>query len=198
MNKKLDRLLKPGMGVYFFVMAAFCVAALAEGYYWLAAAETSVTLVVFMLYIMNRNRRSRQLQRYIQSMSNTLEATAQGESPLPAVLIRLGDGVIIWANHRFSEMTGYADTMMEQQLEEVLPDFSLDWLEFGKTESPQDATLGSRRYRVYGTTVRAEDSRGTMLGALYFIDLTELSRFGTSISVPARWSPSSSLTIMRS
>ena len=174
MNKKLDRLLKPGMGVYFFVMAAFCVAALAEGYYWLAAAETSVTLVVFMLYIMNRNRRSRQLQRYIQSMSNTLEATAQGESPLPAVLIRLGDGVIIWANHRFSEMTGYADTMMEQQLEEVLPDFSLDWLEFGKTESPQDATLGSRRYRVYGTTVRAEDSRGTMLGALYFSDLTEL------------------------
>ena len=174
MNKKLDKLLKPGMGVYFFVMAAFCVAALVEGYYWLAAAETSVTLVVFMLYVMNRNRRGRQLQRYIQSMSNTLEATAQGESPLPAVLIRLGDGVIIWANHRFSEMTGYADTMMEQQLGEVLPDFSLDWLEFGKTESPQDATLGSRRYRVYGTTVRAEDSRGTMLGALYFSDLTEL------------------------
>ena len=49
MNKKLDRLLKPGMGVYFFVMAAFCVAALAKGYYWLAVAETSVTLVVFML-----------------------------------------------------------------------------------------------------------------------------------------------------
>src|SRR5574344_2074709 len=176
MNRKLDRLLKPGMGVYFFVMAAFCAAALAQGYYWLAAVETSVALVVFMLYVMNRNRRGRQLQRYIQSMSNTLEATAQGESPLPAVLVRLGDGVIIWANHRFSEMTGYADTMMEQQLEEVLPDFSLDWLESGKTESPLDAALGSRRYRGYGTTVRAEDSRGTMLGALYFSDLTELYR----------------------
>ena len=174
MNRKLDRLLKPGMGVYFFVMAAFCAAALVKGYYWLAAVETSVTLVVFMLYVMNRNRRGRQLQRYIQSMSNTLEATSQGESPLPAVLIRLGDGVIIWANHRFSELTGYADTMMEQQLEEVLPDFPLDWLESGKTESPQDASLGARRYRVYGTTVRAEDSRGTMLGVLYFSDLTEL------------------------
>ena len=174
MNRKLDRLLKPGMGVYFFVMAAFCAAALLQGYYWLAAVETSVTLVVFMLYVMNRNRRGRQLQRYIQAMSNTLEATSQGDSPLPAVLIRLGDDVIIWANHRFSELTGYADTMMEQQLEEVLPDFSLDWLEAGKTESPQDATLGPRRYRVYGTTVRAEDSRGTMLGVLYFSDLTEL------------------------
>ncbi len=174
MNRKLDRLLKPGMGVYFFVMAAFCAAALLEGHYWMAAVETTVTLVVFMLYVMNRNRRGRQLQRYIQSMSNTLEATSQGESPLPAVLIRLGDGVIIWANHRFSELTGYADTMMEQQLEEVLPDFPLDWLESGKTESPQDASLGARRYRVYGTTVRAEDSRGTMLGVLYFSDLTEL------------------------
>ena len=174
MNRKLDRLLKPGMGVYFFVMAAFCAAALLEGHYWMAAVETTVTLVVFMLYVMNRNRRGRQLQRYIQSMSNTLEATSQGESPLPAVLIRLGDGVIIWANHRFSELTGYADTMMEQQLEEVLPNFPLDWLESGKTESPQDASLGTRRYRVYGTTVRAEDSRGTMLGVLYFSDLTEL------------------------
>ena len=174
MNRKLDRLLKPGMGVYFFVMAAFCAAALLEGHYWMAAVETTVTLVVFMLYVMNRNRRGRQLQRYIQSVSNTLEATSQGESPLPAVLIRLGDGVIIWANHRFSELTGYADTMMEQQLEEVLPDFPLDWLESGKTESPQDASLGARRYRVYGTTVRAEDSRGTMLGVLYFSDLTEL------------------------
>ena len=174
MNRKMDRLLKPGMGVYFFVMAAFCAAALLEGHYWMAAVETTVTLVVFMLYVMNRNRRGRQLQRYIQSMSNTLEATSQGESPLPAVLIRLGDGVIIWANHRFSELTGYADTMMEQQLEEVLPNFPLDWLESGKTESPQDASLGTRRYRVYGTTVRAEDSRGTMLGVLYFSDLTEL------------------------
>ena len=174
MNRKMDRLLKPGMGVYFFVMAAFCAAALLEGHYWMAAVETTVTLVVFMLYVMNRNRRGRQLQRYIQSMSNTLEATSQGESPLPAVLIRLGDGVIIWANHRFSELTGYADTMMEQQLEEVLPSFPLDWLESGKTESPQDASLGARRYRVYGTTVRAEDSRGTMLGVLYFSDLTEL------------------------
>ena len=174
MNRKLGRLLRPGMGMYFFVMAAFCVAALLEEQYWLAAAETSVTLLVFMLYIMSRNRRDRQIQQYIQTASNTLEATSQGESPLPAVLIRLGDGGIIWANHRFSELTGYADTMMEQQLDEVLPNFSTEWLASGKTECPTDVTLERRRYRVYGTTIRAEDSRGTMLGVLYFSDLTEL------------------------
>jgi len=174
MKRKLGRLLRPGMGVYFMVMAVFCAAALLAEEYWLAAAETSVTLMVFMLYVMSRNRRNRQIQQYIQTASNTLEATSQGESPLPAVLVRLGDGGIIWANHRFSELTGYADTMMEQQLDEVLPDFATDWLTAGKTECPKDVTLGNRRYRVYGTTVRAEDNRGTLLGVLYFSDLTEL------------------------
>ena len=65
MNRKLGRLLRPGMGMYFFVMAAFCAAALLEEQYWLAAAETSVTLLVFMLYIMSRNRRDKQIQQYI-------------------------------------------------------------------------------------------------------------------------------------
>ena len=101
MNRKLGRLLRPGMGIYFFVMAAFCVAALLEGQYWLAAAETSVTLLVFMLYIMNRNRRDRQIQQYIQTAANTMEANSQGESPLPAVLVRLGDGGIVWTNSKF-------------------------------------------------------------------------------------------------
>ncbi len=174
MRRKLGRLLRPGMGLYFLVMAAFCAAALLTGQYWLAAGETGVTLLVFMAYIMNRSRRNRQIQKYIQDASNTMEATSQGESPLPAVLARLGDGGIIWANHRFSQLTGYADTMMEQDLDEILPGFSTDWLASGKTECPQDVTLGSRRYRVYGTTIRAEDSKGTMLGVLYFSDLTEL------------------------
>ncbi len=174
MNRKLGRLLRPGMGMYFLVMAAFCAAALFARHYWLAAAETSVTLLVFMLYVMSRSRRDREIQKLLEEYTNTLESTSQGESPLPAVLVRLGDGGIIWANHRFSELTGYADTMMEQHLEEVLPDFSIDWLSTGKTESPRDVTLGSNRYRVYGTTRRAEDSKGTMLGVLYFSDLTEL------------------------
>ena len=174
MNRKLGRLLRPGMGAYFFVMAAFCAATLLEGSYMLAAAEASVTLLVFALYIANRNYRDRQIQLFIQEAANTLEATSQGESPLPAVLTRLGDGGIIWANHRFSELTGYADTMMEQQLEEVLPDFSTEWLASGKTECPHDVMLNGRRYRVYGSTIRAEDHYGTMLGVLYFVDLTEL------------------------
>ena len=174
MNNKLGRLLRPGMGVYFMVMASFCAATLLAGNYWLAAAQSVVTLMVFTGYMLSRKYRDKKLLKYIQSASNTLESMGKGDCPFPAVLVRLGDGGIVWANHKFSELTGVADTMIEPQLEEVMPGFHTDWLASGKTESPHDVTIGRRRYRVYGTTVRAEDHRGTMLGILYFSDLTEL------------------------
>ena len=174
MNKRLGKLIRPGMGVYFVVMSLFCAAALLTGQYWLAAFESIVTLVVFTGYTVSRNHRDRQLKKYIQSSSNTLESMGKGESPFPAALVRLGDGGIIWTNRRFSELTGIADTMIEPHLEEILPGFSTDWLTAGKTEAGRDVTLGGRRYRVYGTAIRAEDSQGTMLGVLYFSDLTEL------------------------
>ena len=174
MHKNVGKLLRPGMGMYFSVMAGFCAAALATGQYWLCAGEAAVTLLVFAAYMISRNRRDRKILRYIRSASNALEALGKGESPFPAVLVRLGDGGIVWTNSRFSELTGVADTMMEHSLEEVLPGFSTEWLTSGKTECPQDVTMNDRRYRIYGTTIRAEDALGTMLGVLYFSDLTEL------------------------
>ena len=174
MDHRLGKLLHPGVGHYFVIMACFCTASLALGQYWLAAVETAVTLIAFLVYIMNRRRRDRKIQRYIRSNSNTLESLGKGNSPFPAVLVRLADGGIVWTNSSFSELTGIADTMMEHELEEVLPGFSTDWLASGKTESPHDVTLNGRRYRVYGTTIRAEDSRSTILGVMYLSDLTEL------------------------
>lgn len=174
MKRRLGRLFRPSMGLYFLVMASFCAVTLLEEHYWLAAAETGVTLLVFMGYMLDRVHRDRQLQKYLQKNSTTLESTSGGDAPLPAVMVRLGDGGIIWANRRFAELTGYADTMKEETLEELLPDFTTDWLLTGKNECPRDVSLGGRRYRVYGTSIRAEDSKGTLLGVLYLSDLTEL------------------------
>lgn len=174
MNRKLDKLLRPGMGMYFVVMGAFCALALARGYFLLAAVESVATLLVVMVHLASRRRRDRKLQQYVESMTNTMEFSAQGESPLPTVVIRLGDGEIVWANRHFSDFTGYADSMLEQSLSEFFPNFDTGWLTSGKNESPKDAGFDGRRYRVYGTVIRAEDSIGTLLGVLYFSDLTEL------------------------
>lgn len=174
MNKKLGRLLRPSRSIYFVLLAVFCAASMVAKQYWLAALETAVTLIAFALFVANKKRRDQQLRQYVQSSPNTLEALGHGRSPLPAALVRLADGAIVWSNHRFSDITGIGESMMEQNLEDVLPDFSTDWLAERKTECPADVTLDGRRYRVYGTTIRAEDPMGTMLGVLYFADLTEL------------------------
>ena len=174
MGKRLGRLLRPGMGMYFLVMGAFCAAALVLGQYWLAAGESVVTLVVFLLYSLGRRSRDRKLRSFLQENSNTLEAMGGGVSPFPAFLVRLGDGGIIWTNHRFAELTGIAESMTEFTLGDLLPGFGVDWLAAGKHEAPGDVTLDGRRYRVYGTTIRAEDNRNTLLGMMYLSDLTEL------------------------
>ena len=173
-NKRLKRLLWPGLWVFFFFMAAFSVAAALTRNYVLAGAEAAVTILVIVYYILCRNRRRKEIQNFVKTAFNGYEATAGADTPFPMVLIRLGDGCIIWANDRFSAITGYQDKYLEQSLDSVLPDCPTDWLASGKSEAPYDVTIDRRRYRIHGTTVRADDPDGTVLGMLYFSDLTEL------------------------
>ena len=174
MKRRLNRLLRPSMAGYFAVLVLFCAAALYVGRYWLAAAEAVATLLVFLIFTMAKNYRDRKLKQYVQSMSNTLEGMGQGESPFPAVLVRLGDGAIIWSNESFSRLTGVSETVMDHRLEDILPGFATDWLTAGHNQAGDHVTMDGRRYRVYGTLIRAEDDRGTLLGVLYLSDLTEL------------------------
>ena len=174
MNKKIGRLLTPGMGLYFWVMLCFCLASLLLGQYLLAAVEGIVVLLLFGSYMIFRKSRHRQLLRFLQDSPNTLESVSHGKAPFPTVVVRLADGGIVWNNDQFTAITGFSDSMTEQKLSDVLPGFKTDWLVDRKTEAPYDVTVGGRRYRVYGTTTRADDSLGIMLGVLYFSDLTKL------------------------
>ena len=164
MGKKLSRLVNPGMGLYFWVMLSFALAALLLNQYLLAAVEAVVVLLLFISYSIMRKSRRRQLLRYIENIPSTLESVSHGESPFPTAVIRMGDGGIIWVNDQFVSITGFSDAMTEQYLSDVVPGFKTDWLTDRKAEAPYDVTMGGRRYRVYGTSFRAEDSMGTMLG----------------------------------
>ena len=173
-KKKMDRLIRPGAGAYFWVMICFCIAALLLNQYLLAALECAITLLLFCSYTLVRKSRHRQLLRYLQSMPNTLESVSHGETPFPTLLVRLGDGGVIWVNDQFVKIAGFSDTAEEQYLSDILPGFKTDWVFSGKHEGPYDVTILGRRYRVYGTHVRADDATKTMLGIFYFCDLTKL------------------------
>ena len=174
MNKKLGRLLRPNMGWYITVMALFTVAAAVFQNYLLAGLEMVITAAVFGLYMANRSRRKQRLQEFVTKHMDEMSGTQGTRPPFPMLVLRLEDNGIIYANDAFIKLTGFQDTMTERRVEDVLPGFATDWLTAEKTEYAYDVTLEKRRYRVYGSLIRAEDNNKTMLGVLYFADLTEL------------------------
>ncbi len=174
MNKRLKRLFWPGLWVYFLFMAAFAVAAALLESYILAAVEGVLTVALLVYYLLCRNRRRRELNYFVKQKFRNCEDLSDAVSPFAMVLVRMGDGCILWTNEHFRAITGYESRYLEQSLEQVLPDCPTDWLTSGKSESPYDVTINRRRYRVHGTLVRADDPEQTVMGMLYFSDLTEL------------------------
>ena len=162
------------MGVYFLVMLALSLTALLMDQIILAAVGCGMTLAMYILYLLRRKSRRKQLHQYLQTIPSAIESVSGGESPFPTVMARLGDGGIIWANQQFVSIAGLSDTMLELTLTDVIPNFATDWLAEHKTEAPYDITLNGRRYRVYGTSIKANDPAGTMIGVFYFSDLTML------------------------
>ena len=173
-NKKLGMLLKPNTGMYLLFLLAFGIASGFWGNYALAAIELAVTLLLLMLYLLHRKKAHHELQQFMQNCVDQVKAPGEAEAPFPTALIRLSDGYIIHGNDAFSQLTGLLDTFAEHTISEFLPEFSMEWLLSGKTEYPYDVTIDGRRYRVHGTAVRGDDSQATLLGVLYFADLTEL------------------------
>ena len=174
MNKKLSRLFWPSLWLYFAVMVLFVLAAAITQNYILAGAEAAAAVLAAVFYLVNRERRKKSLQQFARELFELPTDARSADVPFPMAMVRLGDGCVLWANDRFGAITGYQDRFLEQKISAFLPNTSLEWLTAGKTEAPFDVTLGQRRYRIYGTTVRADDPDNTMLGMIYLSDLTEL------------------------
>ena len=174
MNKKLGQLLHPGMGLFFLVMALFCIFTATTGHKGLTVVESVLTAGTIIYYVMHKQYRHRMLQQYLQTIPGSIESVSQGECPFPMAVVRLADGGVVWANDKFYNLTGFSDTMLVRKIQDIIPGLSSEWLTDRKNEAPYDVELQRRRFRVYGTTYRADDPSGTMLGVLYFSDLTML------------------------
>ena len=174
MNKKLAALLKPSYAICFVVMGCFVALTLAVEQYALAAVEALLIAALGGYYIYRRSVRNREVQTYLHAHLHTIARETSVEPPFPMLTARLGDGTIVYANDSFKAVSGYKDVMMEVGVSDILPGFDLNWLASGKQEYPYDVTIGGRRYRACGTTIRTELPGTSVLAAVYFTDLTEL------------------------
>ena len=66
MNKKLDRLLRPNMGVYFILLFCFVLVAVLLQQYLLASIELGVLAMGIALYLVLRANRKKQLKVFLE------------------------------------------------------------------------------------------------------------------------------------
>ncbi len=174
MNKRINRLLRPDMGLYFILLFGFAVVSALLHEYVLAGVEFAALALGLLVYLLRRVRRKKQLKQYMEKAIDEQSGIAGQSSPFPMVLVRLSDGGIVFANDSFIHLTGFHDIMAERVIGDVLPSFDLQWLASGKNEYPYDISLMNHRYRVYGSLIHAADPTEIQTGVLYFVDLTEL------------------------
>lgn len=173
MNKRLGRLLNYNVGLYFFVLLLFGIAAFFLKQYVLAVVELAITLLLFVSYLIYRTNRRKVVHSFIQKVENRMTSAEGAETPFALAVVRLTDGVVIHVNNAFAHMADYQNALSETLISDIFPGFSTNWLTSGKTECPYDVTIKKRRYRVHGTAFRANDPQATPMGVLYFTDLTE-------------------------
>jgi len=175
LNKKISRLLEPGMGLYFVTLLLFAGLAIALKQYYLAAGELILTIGLFIYNRVASGRRKKALLSYIQSTTDSLGTAFKTGTPFPMAVIKMSDSEIVWGNPAFYRVTGLRDSFLHQKMEDVVPRFSTRWLSEGRTESPQDVAIEGRRYRVYGNLIRSEDEHASLLLAtVYLADMTEM------------------------
>ena len=174
MNKKLGLLLKQNTGLYLLVLFAFGIIAVAYKQYVLAAIEIGITILLLVAHLLVRKRIRHELHRFMHKSMAMGNVPNQAEIPFPTAMIRLSDNAIIYGNDAFVRLTGLRDNFVRHSINEFFPKFSTDWLLAGKSEYPYDVSIDSRRYRVHGAAFQGDDPQRTMLGIVYFADLTEL------------------------
>ncbi len=185
-NKKLSRLLEPNLKLYFLCLALFTAAA-ATVSWKLALAEGLATAGLYV-YFTKRNQKRRQgILQYIDKVTGSVDTASKStliNSPLPIMVFRPDTGEVIWSNENFLQLAGVREHLFEMRVESAVPNFPVQWLLEGKQECPDRVEMNSRRFRVYGSLVRAKGRGGeqNLVATTYWVDTTEADRLWETYS----------------
>ena len=176
-NKKLSRLLEPNLKLYFLCLLAFSLAAITAS--WPLALAEGLATVALYYYSSEVNKKRRQgILQYIDSVTGSVDTASKStliNSPLPIMVFRPDTGEVIWSNENFLQLAGVREHRFEIKVEDTVPDFPLQWLLEGKQECPERVEMNGRRFRVYGSLVRAKGRGGeqNLVATTYWVDTTE-------------------------
>ena len=178
LNKKLIDKFQPSMRFHLSLLLVFAVITFFFGDFgrYIAVAEVVVAVGLAVYLRMSSRKRSLKLLRYIESVTSSTESATKDtllNFPLPVVIFSPNSGVILWSNGRFGQMVGGRERFFEVRLGDVLPAFQGKWLLEGKNECPELMTIGSRRFKVFGSLLHTTNEPGNLLAAAYWVDITD-------------------------
>lgn len=176
-NKKLSRLLEPNLKLYFLCMVVFAIATA-----WVDVLLGLIQLCaiggLYVYFTRSGKRRRQGILQYIDNLTGSVDTASKStliNSPLPIMVFRPDTGEVIWSNENFQQLAGVREHLFEMKVEDAVPDFSVQWLLEGKQECPERVLMNSRRFRVYGSLVRAK-GRGeeqNLVATTYWVDTTD-------------------------
>jgi len=177
MNKKISRLLEPNLKLYFLFLLAFSLAAIPFKPL-LALVEGCITVVLYIYFTRSNQKRRQGILQYIDNLTGSVDSASKStliNSPLPIMVFRPDTGEVIWSNENFLQLAGVREHLFEIKVEDTVPNFSVQWLLEGKQECPERVEMNSRRFRVYGSLVRAKGKDGgqNLVATTYWVDTTE-------------------------
>ncbi len=178
MNKKLLEKVQPSMGFFLLLLTGFAVLTYFFGIYneYLALAEIVVVVLMALYLPIAKKKRSAKLIKYIESVASSTESASKDtflNCPLPIVVFSPHNQGILWSNSRFVAAAGSKERFFEVKINDIVPGFSGKWLLDGKNECPDLITLNGRRYKVFGSLIRATNDPGSIMATTYWVDVTD-------------------------
>ena len=178
MNKNLQRLAEPGVGMYVFFLVVFAAVNLFFKLYIVAAAEVGVILLLLVYAQFAKRKRAKQLTAYIEAVTYDTENAKNNtlmNFPLPIAVFRLDDSRIVWGNEMFFDMCGSTGTRVDARISDMVPEFSGKWLLEGKNQFPSLLEVSGRKYQLHGNIIRSanNDESSAFMGITYWVDVTD-------------------------
>ena len=168
--------MEPGFKLYFLVLVLFAAASGFWGPWWLGAGEGALIVLLYLIYRRFTATRRREINRYIAGLTQH-PGVSSGDPvlnvPLPMVIMKLDSGEILWANDSFYQAAGAREHLFEVRIGDMVPGFAPRFLIEGKAKHPLEVTLGGRQYAVFGSVVKVDADTPSLLGTLYWVDVTE-------------------------
>ena len=173
MERSVKRMLRNEAYIFTAILLIFAGVSAARQDYWMAGALAAAAVGMLILNYAFTRQRVKDIAGNVQAAVDNLSRSVSATAPWPMAEVRLSDGEIFWHNRQFQKALNTTESRVGERIQDVFPEFKLDWLQVGKLEAPDELQIRERRFRCLGFLPKHENGVEPLAQLVWF-DSTEL------------------------